>query len=105
MLKVLEEPRPGTRFILLTTNKDHLIDTVLSRVQHIHIADESDDGMKKIAKEFLATSSSFRMRLSHVVDILSKQDEEGRKDRESVSKDSFFHLFQYYKKKELIRIT
>jgi hypothetical protein len=84
MLKILEEPREGTRFILLTTNKDHLIGTVLSRVQHIHIADNGDEQANKIAKEFLAASSSFRTKLSHIVDILSAQDEEGRKDRESV---------------------
>jgi DNA polymerase III delta prime subunit len=84
MLKILEEPRTGTRFILITTNKEHLIETVLSRVRHIHVEGESDDRMKKIAEEFLATSSSFRMRLSHVVDILAALDEEGRKDREAV---------------------
>jgi hypothetical protein len=84
MLKVLEEPRTGTRFILLTTNKDHLIDTVLSRVHHVHIAGDGNEQVKKVAKEFLATSSAFRMRLSHILDLLAKQDEEGRKDREGV---------------------
>lgn len=83
MLKMLEEPQPGTRFILLTSNKDTLIDTVLSRVQHIHI-NGSTTVTQKTAEEFLATSSSFRMKLSHVVDILASLDEEGRKDREAV---------------------
>jgi DNA polymerase III delta prime subunit len=84
MLKILEEPRPGTRFVLVTTHKEHLIDTVLSRVRHVPLESESDERMKKVAEEFLATSSSFRMRLSHIVDILASLDEEGRKDREAV---------------------
>jgi hypothetical protein len=83
MLKILEEPRPGTRFILLTSNKENLIDTVLSRVQHIPFKGESVS-VSKAAMEFLATSSSYRMKLSHVVDLLAQLDEEGRKNRESV---------------------
>jgi DNA polymerase III gamma/tau subunit len=82
LLKVLEEPRGGMRFILLTTNKNNLIDTILSRVQHVHIA-----GGKKHdahAKEFLAAPSSARMKLPFVLELLAKLDEEGRKDREAV---------------------
>jgi DNA polymerase III delta prime subunit len=83
MLKILEEPRTNMRFVLLTTNKNNLIDTVLSRVRHIHINGEESVNHKH-ALEFLSTSPSFRMKLSHVIDILAKVDEEGRKDREEV---------------------
>jgi DNA polymerase III delta prime subunit len=84
MLKILEEPRQGTRFVLLTSNKENLIDTVLSRVHHIHVNASVSDLVQKTAEEFLATSPSFRMKLSHVVDLLAKIDEEGRKDREAI---------------------
>lgn len=82
MLKVLEEPRGEMRFILLTTNKDNLIDTVLSRVQHIHI--EGKKVKDTHAEEFLEASSSTRMKLPFITAMLAKLDEEGRKDREAV---------------------
>lgn len=82
MLKVLEEPRGDTRFILLTSNRTGLLDTVLSRLHHIPLQTEDID--MRHAQEFLSTTSRFRMKLSFVVDLLSKTDEEGRKDREGV---------------------
>lgn len=91
MLKILEEPRAGVRFILLTTDKSNLIETVLSRVHAVELsknlpaqAGEELRTKNGHAEEFLATSPSFRMKLSFVVDILAKTDEGGRKDRESV---------------------
>ncbi len=83
MLKVLEEPRAGVRFILLTTHKNTLIETVLSRVQHVQV-EGVIDVQEKHAEEFLATSPSFRIKLSFVTTLLAGVDEEGRKDRESV---------------------
>lgn len=82
MLKVIEEPPVGVRFILLTSNKESLIETVLSRVQEIKSEGrktKSDD-----AEEFLNTNYSSRMKLPFVVSLLSKMDEDGRKDREQV---------------------
>lgn len=84
MLKVLEEPRPGTRLVLLTSNASNLIDTVLSRVHHVRGIDNTASIHTSHAEEFLRTSPSFRMKLSFVVDILAQLDEEGRKDREAV---------------------
>lgn len=84
MLKILEEPRPGTRLILLTSNASNLIDTALSRVQHVRGLDGVTSIHTSRAEEFLRTSPSFRMKLSFVADILARQDEEGRKDREAV---------------------
>lgn len=88
MLKVLEEPRPNMRFILLTTNKNTLIPTVLSRVQHIVVSDKrqttGDRHEEAHADEFLLTSPTYRIKLSFIVELLSKMDEEGRKDREAI---------------------
>ncbi len=82
MLKVLEEPRGDMRFILLTTDKSNLIDTVLSRVQHVHV--EGKEKTSMLAEEFLASPSATRMKLPTVIDVLARVDEEGRKDREAV---------------------
>lgn len=88
MLKVLEEPKDGTRFILVTTHKKNLIDTVLSRVRHI-FHEVKDMEKRGYADEFIATSSSSRMKLPFVVRLLAQVDEEGRKDRESVKRFIF----------------
>lgn len=37
LLKVLEEPSERTLFVLVTTNRDHMLSTVLSRVQQLNI--------------------------------------------------------------------
>lgn len=86
MLKVLEEPKEGTRFILVTTHKKNLIDTVLSRVRYVEGSQESRvKSQERIhAKEFLSTPHGARMKVSSVVDLLARVDEEGRKDREAV---------------------
>ncbi len=84
MLKVLEDPRGDMRFVIVTTHASNLIDTVLSRVQHLTLEDGSQNINEKHAREFLSTSPSFRMKLSFVIDILSRVDEEERKDREAV---------------------
>ncbi|MEI6810841.1 MAG: hypothetical protein WCK60_02180 [Candidatus Nomurabacteria bacterium] len=89
MLKILEEPRGGVRFILITSNKDNLIPTVLSRVQ-LHQIDYIQKPKEDIehvnAKLFLETNPTTRMKLPFVVELLSRVDEEDRKDKESVMK-------------------
>ncbi len=87
MLKILEEPREGVRFILITSNKDNLIDTVISRLQVFKTNNEeritNNDGLAKL---FLETNPTTRMKLPLVVELLSRVDEEERKDKESVRK-------------------
>ncbi len=83
MLKILEEPREKVRFILLTSNKSNLIDTVLSRVSYIEDRSEKNKSNINVG-EFLQTAHSVRMKLPFIVEMLAKIDEEGRKDRESV---------------------
>lgn len=82
LLKLLEEPRAGVRFILVTSNISNLIPTVLSRVLVI----ESNENTEVIldAELFLHTSHTLRMKLPFVSTLLSQVDEEDRKDREAV---------------------
>lgn len=86
MLKVLEEPPAGTRFILVTTHAKNLIDTVLSRVRHVNARQQTTDDRQQIqqAAMFMQAAPSARMKLPCVVELLSRIDEEGRKDREKV---------------------
>ncbi len=88
MLKILEEPRDGVRFILVTSNVSALIPTVLSRVHQIR-SQKSEDREERVegTKEvhlFLETKPTLRMKLPFVVELVSREDEEGRKDREAV---------------------
>lgn len=84
MLKILEEPRPRTRFVILTSNAANLLPTIMSRVHHVRSEESEVNLDRKHAEEFLRTSYAFRMKLSFVVDLLARIDEEGRKDREAI---------------------
>lgn len=83
LLKMLEEPQNGVRFILVTSNKASLIDTVLSRVHHVHLEDRSAT-MSAHVLEFLKTKNTARMKLPFITELLTRVDEEDRKDREGV---------------------
>lgn len=83
LLKILEEPRQGVRFILITTNVSNLIPTVLSRVHLLTLNKQSEELISE-ASLFLQTEPLSRMKLPSIITILAKEDEEGRKDRESV---------------------
>ncbi len=85
MLKVLEEPREGVRFILVTSNKDALIPTVLSRLQIVESKNKSMGDLGNVEMFFEAKPTS-RMKLPFIVELLSREDEEGRKDREAIRK-------------------
>jgi DNA polymerase III, delta subunit len=84
MLKILEEPPVGVRFILVTNNKANLLDTVLSRLYHTEEPHVELNPSKQSAQEFLRTPSAERMNLSYIKKLVVKIDEEGRKDREAV---------------------
>jgi hypothetical protein len=82
MLKILEEPPEGVRFVVITSNREHLLDTVLSR---LHILSNQPLILSlQYAEEFLKTSPTKRMKLPFVEELLSRVDEEDRKDREAV---------------------
>lgn len=83
LLKILEEPRVGVRFILVTTNQEALIPTLLSRLQ-LQSLPLQEVLYKKEATLFLATPHKERMKLASVTSLLNATDEEKRKDREGV---------------------
>ena len=81
LLKILEEPQSGVRFIFVTSSKDRLLDTVLSRMHVMHHGESSDSS---VAVDFLQASPVSRIKLPYITQLLSREDEEGRKDREAV---------------------
>lgn len=81
LLKILEEPQQGLRFIFVTSSKDRLLDTVLSRMHVVHHG-ESTASLDAI--DFLQTAPVSRSKLPYITQLLSREDEEGRKDREAV---------------------
>ena len=85
MLKILEEPRDGVRFIVVTSNKESLLPTVLSRLNEF-VPTNNDQRItnNEHATLFLTTKPTSRIKLPFVAELLSREDEEGRKDRESV---------------------
>lgn len=83
LLKMLEEPRNGVRFILLTSNKKNLIDTVLSRLYTVE--KQLNEEVLTNAENFISTRHDLRMKLPHVIDILSRVEKingRERKDKE-----------------------
>lgn len=82
MLKVLEEPSEGVRFVLVTSNKEHLLETVISRMRFF--VPDKKETISSLAHEFLETNPSSRMKLKGIVELLGQEDEEGRKDREAI---------------------
>jgi DNA polymerase-3 subunit delta' len=93
LLKVFEEPRAGVRFILVTTGKNSIIPTLLSRLQHrdldIGTKDVTENKEENFAKEFLKSTSSERMKIKEVTSLLARKDEEDRKDREKVQESIY----------------
>ena len=83
LLKILEEPRIGVRFILVTSNKEALIPTLYSRIEE-HRVEEVKEVKNTDTAIFLATIHAERMKLSYITKILQATDEEDRKDREGV---------------------
>lgn len=84
LLKILEEPPVQVRFILVTTDKKNVIETVLSRLLHHSTQSEKTNALERDAKQFIESSPSLRMKLNCVINLLEKKDEEDRKDREAV---------------------
>lgn len=83
LLKMLEEPTEYVRFILITTNKENLLPTFISRTQ---VMQTSSTGVLvgEDVQTFLTTKPLLRMKLPSVMALLEGEDEEGRKDREQV---------------------
>lgn len=82
-LKLLEDIAKGIRFILITSNKDALTPTVLSRLSEIKKKDKKNKETIN-SEKFFKTFPTKRTELSFIKELLNKEDEEGRKDREEV---------------------
>lgn len=83
MLKLIEEPREDTSFIFITTQKENILPTVLSRMMEVKFDLQSEVKDENVIK-FLETPKVLRMKLPLVKEMLDAEDKEGRKDRESV---------------------
>ncbi len=82
LLKILEEPQEGSRFILITSNIDALLPTVRSRLQEQRIHEKHD--IDKTVRLFLKTAQTSRIKLDEIEALLEARDEEDRKDREKL---------------------
>jgi hypothetical protein len=82
LLKMLEEPQETSSFILVTSNKEALIPTLYSRLQHKPLTSTVSPDVT--AKLFLETPTAERIKLPYIIQLLETKDEEGRKDREGV---------------------
>ncbi len=83
LLKIVEEPPLQVQFIFVTSNKEGLLPTLLSRLSHVQHESEEISG-NQVVKVFLKTSPQTRMKLPEITDLLGRLDEGERKDRESV---------------------
>lgn len=83
LLKIVEEPPLQVQFIFITSNKENLLPTLLSRLNYIRHESE-DNSRSDVAKVFLKTPSQMRMKLPEITELLGRVDEGDRKDRESV---------------------
>lgn len=88
LLKIVEEPPLHVGFIFITSNKEALLPTLLSRLHELSASSlggiRNGDGESDGVENFLRTNPSDRTKLPQIVALLKQEDEEGRKDRESV---------------------
>jgi hypothetical protein len=82
LLKIVEEPNENVSFIFVTTNKEAIIPTLYSRLQHKEM--DTSNASSDMAVLFLTTPTSERMKLSYITKILDARDEEDRKERETL---------------------
>lgn len=82
LLKIVEEPNENVSFIFITTNKEAIIPTLYSRLQHKEI--DTSNASPDMAVLFLTTPTSERMKLPYITKILDARDEEDRKERETL---------------------
>ena len=83
LLKIIEEPRSGVRFILITTNIEAIIPTLYSRLNHVPLTESTQPADKAVVL-FLTTIHSERIKLPYIASLITQTDEEGRKDREGI---------------------
>ena len=92
LLKVIEEPSPGTQFILVSNNDLQLLPTIFSRVQRFHVGRlEPEEIQQYIARKYGLTPPD-AIRLAHISEgSLIKADEFGAEEGEN---QKFLALYQ-----------
>lgn len=100
MLKILEEPKIGVSFILVTSNRDVILPTVISRVHEMKIEDKVHK-TEENASLFLRTKPVDRMELSIIKELLERKDDNGRNDREAI-RNFILSLAEYIREKMAI---
>ncbi|MBP6888167.1 MAG: hypothetical protein KBC21_00540 [Candidatus Pacebacteria bacterium] len=83
LLKIVEEPPTHVQFIFITSNKENLLPTLLSRLNYVE-QESKTISKNQSAEAFLKTPPQMRIKLPQITELLAKVDEEDRKDRESV---------------------
>ncbi len=68
LLKILEEPRPNTVFLLVSVEPEKLLNTILSRTQHIRIPPFSVEELRHILTEQHGIEADKAARLAHLAD-------------------------------------
>lgn len=70
LLKILEEPQPGTHFFIVVPNKSLLLDTILSRAHVVRVDEESGSTSEKSAQEFFNARPKQRIDLvAELIDL------------------------------------
>lgn len=72
LLKVFEEPTPGTHFFIISSSQRILLPTLRSRVVVVSHASAKNQSFESEAKKF--TSISPRERLSYVIGMIEEKD-------------------------------
>ena len=100
LLKILEEQREDTFFILITSDIGSLFETVRSRFfimkrremgdgvkadKKEYLKNDGKDDVKTLAKVYIEGKREERMLIPDIISLLEQVDEEGRKDREAVT--------------------
>ncbi|NVK49471.1 MAG: hypothetical protein HWE09_06855 [Cyclobacteriaceae bacterium] len=68
LLKILEEPQPGTIFMLVTSQPDQLLTTILSRTQKINVRAFSDEEIQEFLTETGKCDEQVAQQISMIAD-------------------------------------
>ena len=68
LLKIIEEPPEDTLFILITENRDSILDTILSRTQTLKVPAFSNEEIKRILINKYGVTADNAVKISDIVD-------------------------------------
>ena len=98
LLKILEEPSPGTYFLLVSHRPDQLLSTIRSRCMHIQVAPKE---RRPVSAQSYATLQNlldlcFSGKPSEILDWAEEMASRGRESQKAFLMDSLQILRQYY---------